>query len=137
MDAQKKTDDGMVVEEKPEGEAPKESDFSSLAAPAEVISVPPPAKAESGRPAGDSGAQESAAAVAEKSDREMKRDPDNVRALRKEDALRYLELVKTRVCGSSSRVGNDAQFADRTHVYNTFLDIMKDFKHDAYVMLVV
>jgi len=38
-----------------------------------------------------------------------------------QDALDYLDQVKL-------------QFSEQTHVYNQFLDIMKDFKSQAYVV---
>lgn len=47
-------------------------------------------------------------------------DYANALALKRQDALSYLDQVKVR-------------FVDQPEVYNRFLDIMKDFKSQAYV----
>lgn len=47
--------------------------------------------------------------------------PDMTRPLNVTDALSYLDAVKI-------------QFQDRPDVYNQFLDIMKDFKGQVYVV---
>ncbi len=50
--------------------------------------------------------------------------PGSLRPLNVKDALSYLELVKIK-------------FSDKAEVYNQFLDIMKDFKSQAYVSSVL
>jgi len=50
--------------------------------------------------------------------------PEMARPLNVTDALSYLDEVKI-------------QFSERPEVYNQFLDIMKDFKSQTYVLVVV
>jgi len=51
----------------------------------------------------------------------IKFSPDPRLTMSVQDALSYLDQVKV-------------QFADQPDVYNRFLDIMKDFKSQAYVL---